>query len=55
MGEDKRMSVEEAKRLGFIDSIKVPSTAKVNNHNFRGMNKKKEVTVKPRLVRQSAC
>ncbi|MEG0215449.1 MAG: ATP-dependent Clp protease proteolytic subunit, partial [Hungatella sp.] len=46
MGEDKRMSVEEAKRLGFIDSIKVPSTAKVNNHNFRGMNKKKEVTVK---------
>lgn len=46
MSEDKRMSVEEAKRLGFIDSIKVPSTAKANNHNFKGMNKKKEVTVK---------
>lgn len=46
MSKDKNMSVEEAKRLGFIDSIKVPSTAKANNHNFRGMNKKKEVTVK---------
>lgn len=46
MNDDKRMNVNEAKRLGFIDEIKVPSTAKINNHNFKSMNKKKEVTVK---------
>ena len=44
MDEDKRMSVSEAKRLGFIDEIKVPSTAKEsNNSNFKNM--KEKVTV----------
>ncbi len=49
MDQDKRMSAAEAKRLGFIDEIKVPSTAKASDKSkFSKMNKK-EVTVKQSL------
>ncbi len=44
MAEDKCISVTEAKRLGFISKIKVPTTAKYNQ--FKKSMSKKEVTVK---------
>lgn len=44
MVEDKCISVTEAKRLGFISKIKVPTTAKYNQ--FKKSMSKKEVTVK---------
>jgi len=49
MEQDKCISVSEAKRLGFINEVKVPSTARANNnHNQKSMNK--EVKVKQGIL-----